>query len=363
MKKLLLLLLLQLCCSVSFSQDGYSALSYIENKSDAYINTGYTHKTTTRVEMECEISSNTGGANAVLFGGRTAAGNADNFTFFANQEFQNSFAGTLDFGPYNPNRKMGAAAGNVPTGEKVRITVSKADGVKIYKEGSSTPDGTIDAITGTAGDGTKPLYIFDLNDNNNKKGWLTHMKLYRFKIYEGETLVHDYVPRLRNTDRVAGLYDNVTNTFLQPAGTTSFEYAFEQNLTIIDDLASYTGTDATVFNKADGKVYKYNSMGLYEQYGVYEVVDFTAPQATEVEYITNAGNSDLIIPDYRPKSSQLWRLPQRQILVQVSLVHVNSIMDGLMLSISKPSATRKFMQSLAMKVNSLPTARPLSVSV
>ena len=303
MKKLLLLLLLQLCCSVSFSQDGYSALSYIENKSDAYINTGYTHKTTTRVEMECEINSNTGTANAVLFGGRTAATNADNFTLFAHQENQLSFAGTFDFGPFNPNRKMGAAAGNVPTGEKVKITVSKADGVKIYTNGSNDPVGTIAAITGTAGDGTKPLYIFDLNDNNNKKGWLTHMKLYRFKIYEGETLVHDYVPRLRNTDRVAGLYDNVTNTFLQPAGTTSFEYAFEQNLTIIDDLASYTGTDATVFNKADGKVYKYNSMGLYEQYGVYEVVDFTAPQATEVEYITNAGNSDLIIPDYRPKAN------------------------------------------------------------
>ena len=226
MKKLLLLLLLQLCCSVSFSQDGYSALSYIENKSDAYINTGYTHKTTTRVEMECEISSNTGGANAVLFGGRTAAGNADNFTFFANQEFQNSFAGTFDFGPYNPNRKMGAAAGNVPTGEKVRITVSKDDGVKIYKEGSSTPDGTIDAITGTAGDGTKPLYIFDLNDNNSKKGWLSHMKLYSFKIYEGDFLVHNYVPKLRrqNGQKVAGLYDTETDAFLTSANATAFNY-------------------------------------------------------------------------------------------------------------------------------------------
>ena len=79
--------------------------------------------------------------------------------------------------------------------------------------------------------------------------------------------------------------------------------AMAQDLTVIDDLASYTGTDATVFSKADGNVYKYNSMGQYEKYGVYEVVDFAAPQVTEVEYITNAANSDLFIPDYRPKSN------------------------------------------------------------
>ena len=80
-------------------------------------------------------------------------------------------------------------------------------------------------------------------------------------------------------------------------------FASAQELTIIDDLATYTGTDATVFSKADGKVYKYNSMGQYELYGVYEVVDFSAPQATEVEYITNAANSELFIPDYRPKTN------------------------------------------------------------
>lgn len=68
--------------------------------------------------------------------------------------------------------------------------------------------------------------------------------------------------------------------------------------TIVEDLAIYNGNDATVFNKADNKFYKYNNLGQYEMYGVYEVVDFTAPQVTEVEYITNAENSDLFIGDY-----------------------------------------------------------------
>lgn len=68
--------------------------------------------------------------------------------------------------------------------------------------------------------------------------------------------------------------------------------------TIVEDLAIYNGNDATVFNKADNKFYKYNNLGQYEMYGVYEVVDFTAPQVTEVKYITNAENSDLFIGDY-----------------------------------------------------------------
>ena len=92
-------------------------------------------------------------------------------------------------------------------------------------------------------------------------------------------------------------------SFIIMAGLLLCSSAKAQDLTVIDDLASYTGTDATVFSKADGNVYKYNSMGQYEKYGVYEVVDFAAPQVTEVEYITNAANSDLFIPDYRPKSN------------------------------------------------------------
>lgn len=234
MKKKLLFFVSMLCCGTMFSQTFYSDIAYIENSSNAYINTGYTHKTNTRIEMECEISSNTGSANAVLFGGRSSAANSDNFTFFANQEFQTSFGGTLDFGPYNPNRKMGATAGNVRTGEKVMITVSKDDGVKIYTNSSSTTVGTIGAITGGASDGTKPLYIFDLNDNNTKKGWVSHMKLYSFKIYEGDALVHNYIPKLRLQDgqKVAGLYDTTTETFLTSANATLFNYP-EPQLTVV----------------------------------------------------------------------------------------------------------------------------------
>lgn len=80
-----------------------------------------------------------------------------------------------------------------------------------------------------------------------------------------------------------------------------FSHTMAQIPTIVEDLAIYAGNDATVFNKVDGKFYKHNNLGQYEMYGVYEVVDFTTPQVTEVEYITNADNSDLFIGDYRIK--------------------------------------------------------------
>lgn len=210
-----------LVSSLSFAQT-YTDIDYIESTSDgAYINTGYIHKTNTRIEMECNINStafpNNNSNNAILFGSRKAAF-ANAFMLFAHQQYQTLFYGTFDC----PDRKQGTA--KMPTDEKVKITASHDDGVKIYRDGESEPAATIAAPSNDAQDGTCAMYIFALN-NNGTTQWYSHMKLYSFKIYEGETLVHSYVPKLKKEGGVktAVLYDTIEDVYLESAGS-AFSY-------------------------------------------------------------------------------------------------------------------------------------------
>lgn len=51
-----------------------------------------------------------------------------------------------------------------------------------------------------------------------------HARLYSFKIYENDVLVHDYVPALRDYDTKPGLYDVVANEFKVNKGSGEFIY-------------------------------------------------------------------------------------------------------------------------------------------
>ena len=80
-----------------------------------------------------------------------------------------------------------------------------------------------------------------------------------------------------------------------------------QTVTLVDDLSKYTGTDALVYNKADGKVYVLNSLNKYERYGVYEVVnslkvnDPNGPEQ-ETEYLKSPDGAYIDL-GYAPKKN------------------------------------------------------------
>lgn len=58
--------------------------------------------------------------------------------------------------------------------------------------------------------------------NSNTDGWYNG-RIYRFKMNdENNTLIRDYIPVLRNSDNVAGMYDRVNKTFNPNAGTGTF---------------------------------------------------------------------------------------------------------------------------------------------
>ncbi len=88
-----------------------------------------------------------------------------------------------------------------------------------------TIDGLTKEKTGGASETftlTKSLYVFARN-NNGTMDHPVYMTLYGFDIYENGSLQHSFVPCVRNTDEVPGLYDVCGNKgFLTKSGTGAF---------------------------------------------------------------------------------------------------------------------------------------------
>lgn len=109
---------------------------------------------------------------------------------------------------------------------------------------------------------------------------------------------------MKKTDFVDG-YRRLARTVLCAVALLLGVTAQAQEVVVVEDLASYTGTDAYVFNQKDGKTYARNNLGNYELYGVFEKVntltvnDPTAAER-ETEYLKSA-NDAYIDLGYVPK--------------------------------------------------------------
>lgn len=70
---------------------------------------------------------------------------------------------------------------------------------------------------------TYNVLIFKMNDNNttNPVDMASNVKLYHLKLWRGNTILRDFYPARDNNNNI-GLYDTVSNTFFQNAGTGFF---------------------------------------------------------------------------------------------------------------------------------------------
>ncbi len=231
MKKGILFLMLSVLTLGAWA-DTYTPVEYIatttsmkdgdSNANVPYINTGYVHKANTKIEMECVITAEQKNWEA-LFGTRNGDGNTKNgaFVFFWRTNGSN-------VGCYN--RGDGEKAGSNSIPKDVRIKVLANPGSVTIKKVSDNSDvttiSTPDA-NASVGASHKPIYIFDTNttgsDGLHPDGSRSYMKLYNFRIYEGDDLVHYYVPVKRDSDSKPGLYDLKTGSFVTSATSKNFE--------------------------------------------------------------------------------------------------------------------------------------------
>lgn len=220
---------------------GYTQLEYIQSSGTQYIDTGVVPTVNTKVSATAETFT-TPSNNEWLFGSRVASGSG-RFSVFRNSATQ----------------KWGFGFGGSTTENYTSPMICTLD---VYVDGTScTINGETSALTGTLSS-TRSIYIFMENRVGVAEQGIT-AKLFTFKIWDGDTLVRDYVPVLRNNDNVAGLYDLQNNVFYVNAGSGVFTYPgyvepVEGHNTLIDGAAyAITGgkvlVNGAVYDVAKGK--------------------------------------------------------------------------------------------------------------
>lgn len=214
-----------------------------------YINTGYTHKADTRAVAEVDLSTKNNAWQAV-FGSRANI-TSQGFIFFCRFDANNQGAFVRD-----TQEKRGDA--DLPRGEKITIDATGNTAQIFNAAGELVSTITCNDAVGNSA-GNCPWYIFDLNNNGDRHGRdnsSAYMKLYSFKVYEGETLVMDLQPIVSATGQ-GGLRDKVSGQrFFSAQEDAEFALSPDGKAAASDaGITVYEGK--MVINTTDGKVYKY----------------------------------------------------------------------------------------------------------
>ena len=183
-------------------------------------NTGYTHKANTRIEMDCEVTKNTQRDWEALFGARLHDFYSNAFCFFS-RHHKNS---TAVNGPCFNRSGVETVGYDFVYDQRIKLVCENKTATWYKYSSPNTVAGSV-TTTGTADDGKTPMFLFNLNTADTAGGTTADtspsvMTLYSCKIYEGSTLMRDYVPAKYNN--VVGLYDRVNKTFSGSITSTAF---------------------------------------------------------------------------------------------------------------------------------------------
>ena len=187
-------------------------LTHIKSTGFQAFNTGYIHKANTKVVMDCNVVLNHQRNWEALFGGRLGDYHNNAFCFFARTDGK-------DIPCFNRSGEEPRGTGFV-YGERITIVASGTTATWYRHSDPSHAVGSV-TTTGTPDEGKTPMLLFNLNTSDTPYGVQKDtspsiMTLYGCKIYEGDVLVHDFVPAMKSC--VVGLYDKVTGSF---SGTIS----------------------------------------------------------------------------------------------------------------------------------------------
>lgn len=190
----------------------YSPIEYLQFTGTQYINTGAIVDSNTGFDITFEVLN--GQSNSPyynLFGvhGNDSSGGTG--------ETQNFFR--IDTIPVDSNSGTEFKYGS--TVYNSGITNTSKINIKLVNKVYTKPNGSTITLSGNITSGL-PMYIGCINKNNTAYGNKSSMKLYRFKIYNGSTLAHDFIPVQRVSDKVLGLYDLKTSTFKTNLGSGVF---------------------------------------------------------------------------------------------------------------------------------------------
>lgn len=209
--------------------EGYMPVEYIESTGTQHIDTDVTPDNNTRVVMDFAIVGETTG-QSFMFGARPNSSVKNAFGLCINpkdgeQQFRADFCGETTSQKYLGKAVPGRYQVDFGKGT---VTLTK-DGTTYGSWDSGNPTITLSGLT-------LNLFGLEVEAGTTVK---SSMKLYSCEIYDGTTLLRDFVPCVDDTG-VAGLYDTVTKTFYKNAGSGTFKTGDVLGLADTDTADQYT---------------------------------------------------------------------------------------------------------------------------
>ncbi len=185
-------------------------LAYLMSTGTQYINTGIipSRQHATRCDLIGEFSN---AASATGFGARNGEANTYLFISTSANQFRIDYGRSvaLRFVSWTPSKKTQA--------NRVVINGVNKTATIYYSDGTSESHSYSTSNTCTI---TQPILMFAYN-NAGTPVKATNMKISACKMYNGNTLVRDFIPVL-DWDDVACMYDKVSDRFFYNAGTGEF---------------------------------------------------------------------------------------------------------------------------------------------
>ncbi len=218
-----------------------------------YINTHYIPKANSRIVLDVDIDNSTSKDWMAVFGSRQGGWTSHAFVLFAR-------AFGSQNGCYNRTGDEHRGDSEIPRNQRMTIDAFQKT-CSFTIAGQSEPTLTITTNDNSnVEDCTNNLYLFDTNtggaNEERRDNSYVFMKLYGCKIYEGETLVRDFVPIVDGSGK-GGLKDKLSGNVYTSASSNNFELSADgQAASSAAGITVYTGK--LVQNTTDNHEYKWN---------------------------------------------------------------------------------------------------------
>ena len=178
-------------------------VSYIESTGTQYIDTGVKPSNSTKVDIKFMYNS----LNGFVYGSRTSSSGSDAHEFIIN-------ASGLVFPQFDGQHNEISSSYN-KIGEEYILSNSQS--------GAYINGNLIKSYNTATFSSKHSMFLFGLNQNGTVEYRKFIGRLYYCKIYNGDTLVRDFVPVIDGSN-IACLYDRVEKKCYYNAGTGTFSY-------------------------------------------------------------------------------------------------------------------------------------------
>ena len=193
--------------------DDYQEVEYIESHGTEYIDTGYTFTNVSSYTFNIRVNPSAISGDNFILGARTgnAGGRALRFNL-CGSKLQNSGYVYDDNVVTSPAMTVNTVYDVTASGESGKNDVYVVNGKSYTLKG--TPQNSLS--TGY------PVSLLGINTNGTVQSQRFKGKIYKFDLTVDNKRIRDFVPVMRESDNVYGMYDMVTGEFFGNAGTGAF---------------------------------------------------------------------------------------------------------------------------------------------